>query len=115
MSLGFDKKYKFYIISLLITIILFVLLILSFSIGIEFINYNDKFWDMYIIAIVIIFILYFFIVVPITIVISFITLIKTIFMKNKHVKDWIILCISFLSFFILGLIEFMLIIASITL
>ncbi len=115
MSLGFDKNYKFYITSILITIILFMLLILSIFINIEFINYNDKLWNMYIIMNIILFALFFFIAVPITIVISFITLIKTIFMKNKNIKDWIILSISFLSFFILGLIEFFVIVAAITL
>ena len=59
MSLVVDKKDKFYIISVLITIILFILLILSFFIGIEFINYNDKFWNMYIITNLIIFALFF--------------------------------------------------------
>ena len=115
MSLGFDKNYKFYITSILITIILFMLLILSIFINIEFINYNDKLWNMYIIMNIILFALFFFIAVPINIVISFITLIKTIFMKNKNIKDWIILSISFLSFFILGLIEFFVIVAAITL
>ena len=115
MGLLFDKNYKVYITSILISIIFIILFISSTWIDIEFTDYNDKLLGMYIITNFVIFALTFLIVIPITIVINFIMFFKKIFMKNKNVNDWIILCFSFLSFFIFGLIEFFTIGITITL